>query len=1103
MKPKICSNCKTENRIESKFCRRCGLWLLANCPYCDCRLLDGSLFCDHCGRSLNSQVTNTLPPPSAGRPEASQPHLEAGSIPIQTLHPATPVGASEAASQLQQFIPDELLRKLEVARDNAGMVGERRIVTMLFCDMQGSTAAAEQLDPEDWSEIMNGAFTHMIKPIYKYEGTVARLMGDALLAFFGAPITHEDDPQRAILAGLDITTTINPYREEILKRYGIEINVRVGINTGLVVVGAVGSDLRMEYSALGDAVNVAARMEQTAEPGSVRVAHDTYRLVSSLFDFEKLGAIKLKGKSEPVPTYKALRGKAEPRQVRGVEGLHAEMVGRTTELASLGSVLNDLRQGVGRIVLVLGEAGLGKTRLVNEAQAALEMQKDEHIEWIDTPSLSYESNQAYGLIQRLMRRIAGIRQDDSELTLLEKLAIQVQGFDEDRRPRALRVFQALFGVGEDNGSAPLEEQEFGRELYEAVCQWLKQKFSNKPTVLLFDDMHWCDAASVRLLRQLLPLTGDIPLVLLFVLRAERSVPAWQIRTVADEDYSHRTTELSLRPLSDIESNELINRLLTNPELPDGLRASIVERAGGNPFYIEEVVRALIDSGALRSEVHTIDGQAMQVWHATSEAVNFSIPDNLQALLVARLDRLEEATRGTLQIASVIGRSFHHNILQAIEGNNGDLDGNLGTLMRMDLIREAARVPEVEYTFRSPLTQEAVYQSILFKRRHAFHERVATAIEAIYEDRLEVVYGLLAHHFALADDNKKAIDYWRKAAGQAMTLFGYEDAIMNLRSALELSERSNDVEVQTLLLEELGDAHQGLRQIRESIGAYQQALELSGTAANDDPIRAVRLHRKIVQLSVEAKWNVDLTSYQNARDTAMASRKELERNIGSGEVSPHMEVVSALATLSFEAWRAQVPPDWEAAERYARSAVAMAESLDAPLVVSKALGALGNVLDGRSMLRDHLAVALRRFDLCTTAKIPDAFERLDAIREVGMSLMYVGEYEKAMPYLMEAETKAASAHSIGQQVAAIGLQSQCAFRLDRWDDVLILEEKWRDLERRYPRQRVGPTCFNAALSSSVYALRGDLEKAKAYARESVDYMITMAGAPELWQRNQFY
>ena len=279
-----CASCQTQNSDDARFCMQCGASLGSGCPQCGAALSTEARFCQKCGH----QLAGTEPEP--------------------------------AESRLHQYIPKELLAKLQTARAAGGLQGERRIVTMLFCDVQGSTAAAEKLDPEEWAEIMNGAFEHLIAPVYRYEGTLARLMGDAILAFFGAPITHEDDPQRAVLAALDILERSVSYREEVQRSWGVQFNVRVGINTGLVVVGEVGSDLRVEYTAMGDAVNLAARMEQTAEPGTVQISEATHRLVAPLFDIEELGGVQVKGKEEPVQTYRVLRQSALPGPVAGDRG---------------------------------------------------------------------------------------------------------------------------------------------------------------------------------------------------------------------------------------------------------------------------------------------------------------------------------------------------------------------------------------------------------------------------------------------------------------------------------------------------------------------------------------------------------------------------------------------------------------------------------------------------------------------------------------------------------------------------------------------------------------------------------------------------------------
>jgi class 3 adenylate cyclase/tetratricopeptide (TPR) repeat protein len=966
-------------------------------------------------------------------------------------------GSDSNGSQLQQYISAEMRRKLEAARESGDMVGERRIVTMMFCDVKGSTAAAEQLDPEEWSEIINGTFEHMIKAVYKYEGTVARLMGDGILAFFGAPLAHEDDPQRAVLAGLDIIAETAPYGEKIKTDWGIDIDVRVGINTGLVVVGAVGSDLRMEYTALGDAINLASRMEQTASPGTVQIAYDTYKHVSSLFEFEPLGGIEIKGKREAVQSYRVLERKDITTRLRGIEGLHADMVGREAELLTLEGVMTDLNQGVGRIVCVLGEAGMGKSRLVSEGYQVFKDLIGQNGNWYETISLSYEYNQAYGLFQRLIQRVIGIAYDDPPQIVRKKLAAVIENFSEERRPQAKRIFEALFALESDGKGPPLDDETFRDELLVAMQEWWQVRFSDRPTVLVFDDMHWSDAASIELFRQLLPLTGKIPLVLLCALREERQAPAWQIKTTADEEFRHRYSEIYLQPLSESESNELINRLLAIPEIPDHLRASILEKTGGNPFFIEEVVRTLIDNGVVLSEDRTVDGEVQRYWVAESENAEFAIPDNLQSLLSARMDRLEDATRNTLQMASVIGRSFYHRVLQAVDQGSPELDRHVNTLLQLDMIRESARVPEVEYIFRNPLTQEAVYETILLKHRREFHRRVGEAMEELYPDRLEGLYGLLAHHFSLAGQRDRAIKYYLQASRQSVTVFAYDEAVQNLRKALELIEAVDQPETHLEILEELADVCRLVRNFVEAIAFYQKALGLWSSLPDGDRIASVRLHRKIVQIATEAKWSVDAETFAQVSAVSQESLASLEESLQAMEGEPpHSETVLLLTALSVEAWRNRSPSDWDAAQRFAQSAVDMAEELDDPVLLARSMGALANVLDGRSLLRQHLQVAMNRLEITQDPSFPDAREQIDSLRGAGLALMYVGEYQQAQPYLEEAEEHARHIRATDQIASTLGIQAQAMFRADKWDEVLAIEEKWRDLEQRHTRERVGET-----------------------------------------------
>jgi class 3 adenylate cyclase len=367
----ICQACNTENPDQAKFCMGCGDALQNLCTDCGTELPAGAKFCFSCGAKIGDPASapttaSTPTPPTAETPQTA--------------------AESAAFDRLAQYVPKELLNKLESARTGASMAGERRVVTMLFCDVQGSTAAAGALDPEDWAEIINGAFEHLIAPVYKFEGTLAGLMGDAILAFFGAPIAHEDDPQRAVLAGLEILESIQPYSEEIKRKWGIDLAVRVGINTGLVVVGEVGSDLRVEYSALGDAINIAARMEQTAAPNTLQITAETQRLIAPFFDFTDLGGIEVKGKEEPIQAYRVNHAASEMGQLRGIEGLDSPLVGRAVEIETLKRAASELADGRGQIVSLMGEAGLGKSRLMAELRRAATDQQQAL--WLEGRSLS-------------------------------------------------------------------------------------------------------------------------------------------------------------------------------------------------------------------------------------------------------------------------------------------------------------------------------------------------------------------------------------------------------------------------------------------------------------------------------------------------------------------------------------------------------------------------------------------------------------------------------------------------------------------------------------------------------------------------------------------
>ncbi|MBI3361963.1 MAG: AAA family ATPase, partial [Chloroflexi bacterium] len=706
------------------------------------------------------------------------------------------------------------------------------------------------LDPEEWAEIMNAAFKFLIEPVYRYEGTVARLMGDAILAFFGAPIAHEDDPQRAVLAGLDIVEGIRDHRETMKRQRGLDFNVRVGINTGLVVVGAVGSDMRVEYTAMGDAVNVAARMEQTAQPGAVQVSGNTHKLIAPLFDFDPLGGIEVKGKAEPVPAFRVMAPKAQPGRLRGIEGLNAPLVGREKEFATLRRSLAEVQTGGGHIVCLIGEAGLGKSRLIGELKAEWEKRTAEiqpssfrlhPSSWSESRGISYDTARPYGQFQQHIRHLCGASESEPPETVRQKIAGLLQMNAPDQPDGTARIFEVLMSVEQDSDRSRLEGEDLKRQLFEVMLNSWRAWTANRPTVLVFDDLHWADAASVELLRHLFQLADSAPILFLCAFRPDRQAPSWLIKQAADADYHHRYAEINLDPLTAEDSNALVDGLLTVADLPPTLREMILAKAEGNPFFVEEVVRVLIESGVVVRDDRRGDPAGRLFWR-TAPDVDFSrlsIPDNLQTLLVARIDRLEEDARRTLQLASVIGRSFYYRVLQLISETAAELDRQIGKLQRADLIHEAARLPELEYIFRHALTQEAAYNSILLKRRREFHRKVGETLEALFADRIEEYAPVLAHHFYEAED-ARALQYYTLAGDAAYRLYANAEAVAHYARAVEVAlRRSASAEQLTHLYTRRGRALDLTNRFNEALANYEE-MEAKGRERGDRPMELAAL-----------------------------------------------------------------------------------------------------------------------------------------------------------------------------------------------------------------------------------------------------------------------
>ena len=779
--------------------------------------------------------------------------------------------------------------RVSAARQGSHVAGERRVITVLFCDVVGSTNLAGRLDPEEWAEVMNEAFRYMIAPIEEYGGMVARLMGDAVLAFFGAPQAHEDDPQRAVLAGLGIINGIRPFAHQFHQDYGLEFNVRAGINTGPVVVGEVGAGQTGEYTAMGDAINLAARMEQTAAPGTVQISEETYRLIAPLFDVWDLGGIEVKGKDEPVHAYRVLGLEPQPGRLRGLEGIHSPLVGREREIARLRDILAGLRDGQSRICYLIGEAGLGKSRLIAEVRQEWRAQLAAIFGdinplwrgWTEFVAVSFGASRPYDMLKRQVRNYCGIRETDPPAVMHERLNALISAYPSALHERMHKVFGFLLGDGGATfrrASTPAESdaEAFQRELRAVLEQMALVQTSQGPVVYVVDDVHWADVASLEALRHLLPLVEQKPVLFLFAMRPDWLTPGWQLYLEAQLEYPEYCASVYLEPLSGDDSRTLVQRLLGQANAPDRVYELIQRKAEGNPFFVEETVRTLLDSGALRRE------EAGLCWNPDTDLDKITaligLPGNVQALLTARIDQLDADVRRTLQLAAVIGRSFPFRVLEYIaEMPAGALEEHLKRLAQADLVRPAgsgAGQADAEYAFRHALTRDAAYETILLRQRRRYHRRVGETIESLYSDRLTDEAPRLAYHFAECRDWVRAVRYYALAGDAAARLYANTEAIEHLSRGLDIC-RANPEAVDDAQLVELfrrrGRVFEVAGRHADALANYEE-LEQLGRARNSPTLELESLiPRAVLYLTPTPFLDADRGRELAERILALAER----------------------------------------------------------------------------------------------------------------------------------------------------------------------------------------------------------------------------------------
>jgi len=708
-----CPSCSQANPAGTKFCPECGAPQGLSCGQCQTELPGGAKFCPECGEAVG-------------------------------VSPPTAAGPRDAAERLpRDYTPQHLADKILTSK--SAIEGERKQVTVLFADVKSSMEFAEALDPEDLHDAMDGYFQILADGVHRFEGTVNQYTGDGIMALFGAPISHEDHAQRACYAALQIREALQSHTRELKRAHGIGFSTRMGINSGEVVVGKIGDDLRMDYTAHGHTVGLASRMEGLASPDTIYLAPKTTALVAGYFDLVDHGEFTVKGVSDPVAVHE-LRGMSERRtrfDVSRARGL-SRFVGRKADIRTLEGALEQAKQGRGQVVGVVAEAGTGKSRLSFEF---MESCRRAGLRTLEGTGAAHGRNIPLLPMMQVFKQYYGITEQDSDRDTREKIAGRVMLIDESFS-EALPLLFDFFGVPDPKRPAPNVDTDVKqRQLFAVLRKLIRYGDPEGPMVTLIEDLHWIDEGSEAFLEQWVDAVSEASSLLIVNFRPEYHAEWMQ------KSWYH---QLALAPLGPDAIQELLDDLLgTDPSI-EGLAEAIHARTGGNPFFTEEVVQTLIEAGHL-------DG-SRGAYQLVVPVAELTVPATVQSVLSARIDRLVEREKQVLQTASVIGKEFEEPILEAaVDLSARDLHHALADLKNAEFLYEQALYPVAEYAFKHPLTQEVAYHSQLAERRRRIHSVVAGAIEKVDPEKVDQRAALLAHHCEQAGDALAAARWYARAA----------------------------------------------------------------------------------------------------------------------------------------------------------------------------------------------------------------------------------------------------------------------------------------------------------------------------------------------------
>jgi class 3 adenylate cyclase/tetratricopeptide (TPR) repeat protein len=784
-----CTRCRQQNPPQAKFCLECGARLALACAQCGTELPAGAKFCLECGQPVRAQP---MTPPQLTPPET--------------------------------YTPTYLAEKILTSR--SALEGERKQVTVLFADLKASMELLADRDPEEARQILDPVLKRMMAAVHRYEGTVNQVMGDGIMALFGAPIAHEDHAARACYAALAMQAKLRRYADEVRRTHGLAVHVRVGLNSGEVVVRGIDNDLHMDYSAIGQTVHLAARMEQLATPGSTLLTPATLRLVDGLVQVHALGPVPVKGLTNPVDVYElvgasTVSGRLQAAVARGL----TPFVGRQQELAALGQALERARAGHGEVVAMVGEAGVGKSRLLYEF-----VHSHHRRDWLvlESASVSYGKATPYFPVIDLLKRYAHVEDHDDLRTIRAKVTGQLVTLDaalQDTGPALLSLLDAL---PDDSPFLQLDPPQRRQRTLTALKRVLLRESQVQPVLLIFEDLHWIDSETQALLDSMVESLPTARLLLLLNYRPEYQ-HGWGSKTYY--------TQLRLDPLPPVSADALLHALLGDTPPLEPLKRLLIARAEGNPFFLEESVRTLIETGFLVGE--------RGAYRLAKPLSGLQVPATVHAVLAARMDRLPPEEKHLVQTAAVIGTEIPLPLLQAIaEVPEVVLHRSMAHLQAAEFLYETRLFPDHEYTFKHALTHEVVYGSLLQERRRVLHARIVEALEHFAPDRLAEQVERLAHHALRSEVWDKAVEYCRQAGEKAMARPAYREAVEYFEQALSALPHLPEMRD---TIEQAIDFRLALRSALLPSGALGRILELlheADTLATtlDDPRRLGQVSR---------------------------------------------------------------------------------------------------------------------------------------------------------------------------------------------------------------------------------------------------------------------